>query len=121
MSIPIRVAVRISFDDGAEHDYEVRSPSAVDAPAGGFWPVGVVTPDMAKRMEYEGERQKELRELRSELTEAMRLAAILVRKLGGTATITDEELTAELGMLVRMGETRGYSLALRPVTSPAGG
>jgi hypothetical protein len=119
MSIPIRMAVRISFDDGAEHDYEVRSPSAIDAPIGGFWPEGVVTPDVAKRMEYDQKRQKEIRDLRDELVEATRLIAILVRKLGGTAKITDEDLIGEAGVLVRMGETRGYSLALKPVTSPS--
>jgi hypothetical protein len=115
---PIRMVTRISFADGTEYECEVRSPHAVDAPMASFWPEGVVTPDVAKRMEYEQERQKEMRELRSELAEAMQLAAILLRKLGGTATITDEDLTAEPGILVRMGETHGYSLALKPPASP---
>lgn len=111
--IPIRMVVRISFADGTEYECEVRGPNAVDAPTGtGFWPEGVVTADVAKRMEYDLKRQKEMNEF-------TQLAAILVRKLGGTAKITDEELTAENGILVRMGESYGYSLALKPVTSPS--
>lgn len=109
---PIRMVVRISFADGSEYECEVRSPHAVDAPMASFWPEGVVTPDVAKRMEYDLKRQKEM----SELTQ---LAAILVRKLGGATMVTDEELIAENGTLVRADETHGYSLTLRPVTSPS--
>lgn len=47
---PIRIAVRIDFSDGTEHDYEVRGADAVDVPAGEFWPEGVVTADVAGRM-----------------------------------------------------------------------
>jgi hypothetical protein len=70
MSIPIRMAIRITFDDGIEHDYEVRSPAGVDAPISAFWPEGVVTPDVAKRMEYDQERQREIDALRAALGKA---------------------------------------------------
>lgn len=44
------MAVRVDFSDGTQHDYEVRDADAVDVPAGGFWPEGVVTADVAGRM-----------------------------------------------------------------------
>ena len=69
-STPIRMVVRISFADGSEYECEVRSPHAADAPMASFWPEGVVTPDVAKRMEYDQERQKEMDALRAALKKA---------------------------------------------------
>jgi hypothetical protein len=58
--------MRVDFDDGSEHNYELRTPDAVPAP-GGFWPEGVVTTDVAKRMEYDRQQQDEITALRAEL------------------------------------------------------
>jgi hypothetical protein len=65
MTLPVRITVRVDFDDGSEHEYEVRSPDAVPAP-GGFWPEAVVTPDVAQRIEYARKRADEIERLRGE-------------------------------------------------------
>lgn len=66
---PIRIAVRIDFSDGSEHTYEVRGEeAALSLP--GFWPEGVVTSDVAKRMEYDRKQQEEIGRLKRELAEA---------------------------------------------------
>jgi len=63
---PIRIAVRVDFSDGSEHEYEVRGQDAVGAadlpqgPVQGFWPEGVVTTDVAKRMEHDRRRDQAL-------------------------------------------------------------
>ncbi len=66
VTLPVRIMVRVDFDDGSQHDYEVRSQDAVPAP-GGFWPEGVITSDMAKRIEHDRQRQEEIKSLRADL------------------------------------------------------
>jgi hypothetical protein len=68
MPIPIRIAVRVDFDDGSQHEYEVRSQDAVPAP-GGFWPDGVVTADVAQRIEYDRQRAAEMARLEAEIAQ----------------------------------------------------
>jgi hypothetical protein len=68
--LPIRITVRVDLDDGSQHDYEVRTPDAVPAP-GGFWPEGVVTEDVAHRMEHDRQQRQE----RDFLLRLLRLAA----------------------------------------------
>lgn len=64
---PIRIAVRVDFSDGAEHTYDVRAEDAVAIPLGAaFWPEGVVTSDMAKRMEHDRRRQDEITALKAD-------------------------------------------------------
>lgn len=58
-NLPIRVAVRVDFEDGSSHEYDVRTPEAVMPPAGMFWPEGVVTRDVRTRMDMELARQRE--------------------------------------------------------------
>jgi hypothetical protein len=64
MALPIRITVRVDFNDGTQHEYEVRTPDAVPAP-GGFYPEGVVTSDVAQRIEYDRKRTEELESLRA--------------------------------------------------------
>lgn len=65
---PIRIAVRIDFSDGSEHSYDVRAEDAVAIPLGAaFWPEGVVTPDVAKRMEHDRKQQEEIKSLTADL------------------------------------------------------
>ena len=71
MTLPIRMAVRVDFDDGSQHEYEVRGPDAVPAP-GGFWPEGVVTADVAQRIEHDRKRAGEIERLRSERRRAVK-------------------------------------------------
>lgn len=59
MTLPIRISVRVDFDDGSQHEYEVRGPDAVPAP-GGFWPEGVVTADVAQRIEHDRKQTAEI-------------------------------------------------------------
>jgi hypothetical protein len=64
--LPIRIAVRVDFDDGSQHEYEVRGSDAVTA-LPGFWPEGVVTADVARRMEHDRARQEEIASLKRDL------------------------------------------------------
>jgi len=65
---PIRIAVRVDFSDGAQHEYDVRADEAVAIPLGAaYWPEGVVTSDMAKRMEHDRKRQEEIETLRGHI------------------------------------------------------
>ena len=65
---PIRIAVRVDFSDGAQHEYDVRADEAVAIPLGAaYWPEGVVTSDMAKRMEHDRKRQEEIDGLKAEV------------------------------------------------------
>jgi hypothetical protein len=62
VSIPIRIAVRVDFEDGSQHEYEVLGPAAVAMPEGlsGAWrPEPVTTRDKAAGMARELERQQE--------------------------------------------------------------
>jgi hypothetical protein len=52
--LPIRIAVRIDFADGSQHEHEVRTPDAVPGMEG-FFPEGVVTADVAARMKQHAE------------------------------------------------------------------
>lgn len=45
--------------------------------------------------------------------DALRVAAILLRKLGGGTTISEEDLVNERGTLVRSPDLGGFSLAVR--------
>ncbi len=75
-SLPIRIAVRIDFADGAQYEHEVRTSDAVPA-VEGFFPEGVVTADVAARMKQDVEvraliggwqrERKERRELRDSM------------------------------------------------------
>jgi hypothetical protein len=54
MSVPIRMAVRVDFSDGSQHEYEVRDGDAVDAPAGMvLWPAAVVSTAMREQITRE--------------------------------------------------------------------
>ena len=66
MPLPIRITVRVDFDDGSQHEHEVRAPGTVPAP-GGFWPEGVVTADVAQRMEHDRVQQEEIKSLQAGL------------------------------------------------------
>ena len=66
MPLPIRITVRVDFDDGSQHEHEVRTKDALPAP-GGFWPEGVVTVDVARRMEHDRRQQEEVTALRAEI------------------------------------------------------
>jgi hypothetical protein len=67
-AIPIRIAVRVDFSDGAQHEYEVRGQDAAEPlPGTQFWPEGVVTADVRKRQEYDRQRQEIIRRLRQAL------------------------------------------------------
>jgi hypothetical protein len=68
MPVPIRLAVRVDFDDGSQQEYEVRSQDAVPVP-GGFWPDGVVTADVAQRIEYDRQRAAEMARLEAEIAQ----------------------------------------------------
>ncbi len=71
---PIRIAVRVDFSDGAQHEYDVRGEDAVAIHLGAaFWPEGVVTADVAKRMEHDRKRQEEVAALKAERDQAVRL------------------------------------------------
>ncbi len=72
MPLPIRITVRVDFDNGSQHDYEVRAPGVVPAP-GGFWPEGVVTSDVAQRIEYARKRAAEIEKLKRERDALRRL------------------------------------------------
>ena len=86
MTLPIRISVRVDFDDGSQHEYEVRGPGAVPAP-GGFWPEGVVTSDVAQRIEHDRKRAGEIKRLSGERDQAVRLleAALHLRMNGERA------------------------------------
>jgi hypothetical protein len=74
VSIPIRIAVRVDFEDGSQHEYEVRGPDAVpmpEAPPGTWWPESATTQGAAARMMRELERQRE----REFLLRLLRVAA----------------------------------------------
>ena len=60
--LPIRIAIRVDFSDGSEHEYEVRGPDAVEPPGPlqGFWPAAVVTADVAERMKHDNARSQAL-------------------------------------------------------------
>ena len=75
MPLPIRIAVRVDLDDGSQHEYEVRGPDAVPAP-GGFHPEGVVTSDVAARIEYARKRADEIEKLRADLDCLLAVATI---------------------------------------------
>ena len=85
MTLPVRIAVRIDFDDGSQHEHEVRGQDVVPAP-GGFWPEGVVTTDVAKRIEHDRGRQEEIEKLRADL-DVLRAVATLY-----LTSFTDDEL-----------------------------
>jgi hypothetical protein len=52
--LPIRIAIRVDFNDGSQHEYEVRSPDAVDAPLGlASFPAGVVSTAMREQITLE--------------------------------------------------------------------
>lgn len=71
---PIRIAVRIDFSDGSEHNYDVRAEDAVALPLGAaFWAEGVVTSDMAKRMEHDRRRQEEIAAAKTARDETVKL------------------------------------------------
>ena len=74
---PIRIAVRVDFSDGTQHTYEVRGQDAVPAP-GGFWPEGVVTPDVAGRAEHDRQRAGEIEALKRDLDILLAVATIYV-------------------------------------------
>jgi len=75
VTLPIRITVRVDFDDGSQHDYEVRTADAVPAPAG-FWPEAVVTSDTAQRIEYASKRADEIEKLRADLDVLLGVATI---------------------------------------------
>ena len=75
VTLPIRITVRVDFDNGSQHDYEVRTPDAVPAPAG-FWPEAVVTSDTAKRVEHDRERQEEIKTFRADLDSLLAVATL---------------------------------------------
>ena len=77
MPLPIRITVRVDFDDGSQHEHEVRAPGTVPAP-GGFWPEGVVTTDTAKRMEHDRAQQEEVKSLRADLDCLLAVATLYV-------------------------------------------
>lgn len=53
-TLPIRIAIRVDFSDGSQHEYEVRGPDAVDAPAGMvLWPAAVVSTAMREQITLE--------------------------------------------------------------------
>jgi hypothetical protein len=58
--LPVRIAVRIDFADGSQHEHEVRTSDAVAA-VEGFFPEGVVTADVAARMRYDIQREHDKR------------------------------------------------------------
>lgn len=62
MPIPIRIAVRVDFDDGSQHEYDVHSPGAAGMPELGqpIYPSAVTTPDTAERLRYHEEREAKL-------------------------------------------------------------
>lgn len=74
-TLPIRIAVRVDFNDGSHHEYEVLGPDAVataelpEGPLQGFWPQGVVTTDVATRMRYDNARNKALADVNGRLDE----------------------------------------------------
>lgn len=75
MPLPIRISVRVDFDDGSEHSYEVRTPDAVPAPEG-FWPEAVVTSDTAARIGYAAKRAEEIKSLRADLDVLLPVAVL---------------------------------------------
>jgi hypothetical protein len=77
LALPIRIAVRVDFDDGSQHEYEVHTQDTA-VPLPGFWPEGVVTTDVAARMEYDRKRDTLLAGARGRLAAASRI----VRSLG---------------------------------------
>jgi hypothetical protein len=84
---PIRIAVRIDFSDGSEHTCEVRGADAVDAP-GGFWPEGVVTSDVAQRIDYARKRADEIRQLKRDVESLLVVATLYLD------AFTDDDLMA---------------------------
>lgn len=75
MPLPIRIAVRVDFSDGSQHEYEVRGSDAVTAPSG-FWPEGVVTADVAQRMEHDRRRGEEIGSLERDLDVLLAVATL---------------------------------------------
>ena len=75
--LPIRIAIRVDFSDGSEHEYEVRGPDAVEPPGPlqGFWPAAVVTADMAERMRHDNARSQALADAVFRLNEIRAWAA----------------------------------------------
>jgi hypothetical protein len=61
VSIPVRIAVRVDFEDGSQHEYEVLGPAAVAVPEGlpAWVPEPVATRDAAAAMARELERRQE--------------------------------------------------------------
>ena len=91
MPTPIRISVRLDFDDGSEHTYEVRGPSAVDAPLVPHWvPAAVMSADAAERVEHDRKRQEEIAGLRSDLDQ---LLAVATGSRGGCGAARQTLLT----------------------------
>jgi hypothetical protein len=63
--LPIRIAVRIDFADGSQHEHEVRTSDAVPA-VEGFFPEGVVTADVAARMRHDLEQERQRKAMSSD-------------------------------------------------------
>jgi hypothetical protein len=87
MTIPVRIAVRVDFSDGSQHEHEVRTQDAVPAP-GGFWPEGVTTPDTAKRIEHDRGRQEEIETLRADLDCLLAVATLYLGAFRDDETMT---------------------------------
>jgi len=99
-NLPIRITVRVDFEDGSQHEYEVRTPDAVTPPAGGFWPEGVVTRDVRTRMDLELARQRELDALRVLLRTAADDDELDVTTLGFAVITAGRRVTSGIGMMV---------------------
>ena len=109
--IPIRIAVRVDFSDGSQHEYEVRGKDAVPAP-GGFWPEGVVTSDVAQRIDYARKRAEEIEKLKGQRHQAVKLleAALHLAQNGEMAPGGDETWAqwwrdVEVFLRARLGES----------------
>lgn len=86
---PIRIALRVDFSDGSQHEYEVRGHDAVDEPfiGTGFYPAAVTSPDIAARLKLYGEMREALDECRAERDAlAQEIAELKAERDSGGAT-----------------------------------
>lgn len=113
-NLPIRIAVRVDFEDGSSHEYDVRTPEAVAPLAGMFWPEGVVTRDVRTRMDLEMARQREIDGLRALLRAAaddddLDVAALGFAVITAGTTVGVGDANGPLrGQTIQLGEVRFY-------------